>query len=112
MEAALRASDLVHGRAALLQPDLHGTDGSGAGGRGPKDSKEVVGKEKEAPPTAAYAMPCWKKIVNNSTVTVGVNNVFGEDPPARVWVRIRPERRGYPQSFAYDNVGRFWGMSD
>ena len=71
-----------------------------------KGQKEVVGKEKEAPPTAAYAMPCWKKIVNNSTVTVGVNNIFGEDPPHEFGFEFGSPI-GYP-GFSYDNLGRFW----
>ena len=71
-----------------------------------KGQKEVVGKEEEAPPTAAYAMPCWKKIVNNSTVTVGVNNIFGEDPPPEFGFEFGSPI-GYP-GFAYDNLGRFW----
>ena len=71
-----------------------------------KNSKEVVGKEKEVPPIAAYAMPCWKKIVNNSTVTVGVNNIFGEDPPHEFGFEFGSPI-GYP-GFSYDNLGRFW----
>src|SRR5438034_2748740 len=71
-----------------------------------KDSNEVVGKEKEATPTAAYAIPCWKKIVNNSTVTVGVSNIFGEDPPHEFGFEFGSPI-GYP-GFAYDNLGRFW----
>jgi outer membrane receptor protein involved in Fe transport len=71
-----------------------------------KGSKEVVGKEKEAPLTAEYAMPCWKKIVNNSTVTVGCNNIFGEDPPHEFGFEFGSPI-GYP-GFAYDNLGRFW----
>jgi hypothetical protein len=51
-------------------------------------------------------MPCWKKIVNNATVTVGCNNVFGEDPPQEFGYQFS-NGIGYP-SFAYDNVGRFW----
>jgi outer membrane receptor protein involved in Fe transport len=71
-----------------------------------KDGKEVVGKEKEAPPTVAYAMPCWKKIVNNSTVTVGVNDIFGADPPKEFGYELGSSI-GYP-GFSYDNLGRFW----
>ena len=71
-----------------------------------KDSKEVVGKENAAPPTAAYAMPCWKKIVNNSTITVGVNNIFGEDPPHEFGFEFG-STIGYP-GFAYNNLVRFW----
>jgi iron complex outermembrane receptor protein len=71
-----------------------------------KDNKEAMGKEKEAPLTAAYAMPCWKRIANNSTVTIGVNNIFGEDPPPEFGYE-RGSTLGYP-GFAYDNLGRFW----
>jgi iron complex outermembrane recepter protein len=71
-----------------------------------KDSKQVVGNEKEAPPTAAYAMPCWKNILNNSTITVGVNDILGADPPKEFGFE-RSSAIGYP-GFAYDNLGRFW----
>jgi iron complex outermembrane recepter protein len=69
-----------------------------------KGGKEVVGKEKEAPPVP-YAMPCWKTILNNSTITVGVNNVFGEDPPPSFGFELG-NANGYP-GFSYDNLGRF-----
>jgi iron complex outermembrane recepter protein len=71
-----------------------------------KGGKEVVGKEKEAPPTVAYAMPCWKNILNNSTITVGVNNIFGEDPPKSFGFEFG-NSVGYPGSL-YDDLGRFW----
>jgi iron complex outermembrane receptor protein len=70
-----------------------------------KGGKEVVGKEKEAPPVA-YAMPCWKTILNNSTLTVGVSNIFGEDPPKAFSYELG-NSIGYPGSL-YDNLGRFW----
>jgi iron complex outermembrane receptor protein len=70
-----------------------------------KGGKEVVGKEKEAPPVP-YAMPCWKNILNNSTFTIGVNNIFGEDAPHEIGF-------GSGNAFAipastYNNLGRFW----
>jgi len=71
-----------------------------------KGGKEVVGKEKEAPPTVAYSMPCWKTILNNSTLTVGVNNIFGEDPPSSLAYELS-NSIGYPGGL-YDNLGRFW----
>src|SRR5213079_3076408 len=45
-----------------------------------KGGKEVVGKEKETPPVP-YAMPCWKTILNNTTLTVGVTDIFDQSPP-------------------------------
>ena len=70
-----------------------------------KGGKEVVGKEKEAPPVP-YAMPCWKTILNNTTMTVGVTNIFGEDPPKSFSFELG-NSIGYPGSL-YDNLGRFW----
>jgi hypothetical protein len=70
-----------------------------------KGGKKVVGKEKEAPPTP-YAMPCWKNILNNTTFTVGVTNIFGEDPPHSFGFGLG-NGSGYPGSL-YDDLGRFW----
>jgi iron complex outermembrane recepter protein len=69
-----------------------------------KGGKEVVGKEKEAPPVP-YVMPCWKNILNNTTLTVGVTNIFGEDPPKAFAFELG-NAIGYPGSL-YDNLGRF-----
>jgi iron complex outermembrane receptor protein len=71
-----------------------------------KGGKEVVGKEKETPPTVAYAMPCWKNILNNTTLTVGVNNIFDEEPPKSFSFEFG-NSIGYPGGL-YDNIGRFW----
>ena len=70
-----------------------------------KGGKEVEVKEKETPPTP-YAMPCWKTILNNTTLTVGVTDIFGEDPPHTFGFELS-DSIGYPGSF-YDNLGRFW----
>src|SRR5213596_3415819 len=74
-----------------------------------KGGKEVItskeGKEKEVPPAAAYSMPCWQNILNNSTITVGVNNIFGEDPPKSIGFELG-NACGIPGS-TYDNLGRF-----
>jgi len=75
-----------------------------------KGGKEVItskeGKEKEVPPAAVYSMPCWQNILNNSTITVGVNNIFGEDPPPSFSYELS-NSVGYPGGL-YDNLGRFW----
>ena len=75
-----------------------------------KGGKEVISTKegKEAPPTVAYAMPCWKTILNNSTITFGVNNIFGEDPPKEFGFEDG-NAFGIPGS-TYDNLGRFWYM--
>src|SRR5881296_1564484 len=69
-----------------------------------KGGKEVVGKEKEAPPVP-YAMPCWKTILNNTTLTVGVSNIFDQSPPKSFGFEFG-NSIGYPGSL-YDNLGRF-----
>jgi iron complex outermembrane recepter protein len=73
-----------------------------------KGGKEVVGKGKEAQaPPVPYAMPCWKNILNNTTITVGVNNIWGQDPPTMFGFELVSNSVGYPGS-TYDNLGRFW----
>jgi iron complex outermembrane receptor protein len=73
-----------------------------------KGGKEVVtskdGKAVES--TAAYSMPCWQTILNNSTITLGCNNVFGQDPP-KMFGFFFGNANNYP-AFEYDNIGRFW----
>ncbi|HJT81322.1 MAG TPA: TonB-dependent receptor [Chthoniobacterales bacterium] len=73
-----------------------------------KGGKEVVtskdGKAIES--TAAYSMPCWKTLLNNSTITVGCNNIFGQDPPQMFGIFFA-NANNYP-GFQYDNIGRFW----
>ena len=74
-----------------------------------KGGKEVIrskeGKGKEVESAAAYAMPCWQTIFNNTRITVGVNDIFGEDPPHASGFE-NGNSTGYP-GFQYDNLGRF-----
>ena len=72
-----------------------------------KDSKQLVsGKEgKEVAPAAAYSMPCWKTVLNNTRITLGVNNIFGQDPPTEFGFE-RQNSIKYP-GYYYDNLGRF-----
>ena len=73
-----------------------------------KDAKEMVrgkdGKAVETGQTPNYAMPCWKNLLNNTTITVGCNNVFGQDPPQAFGEGGNGV--GYP-GFTYDATGRF-----
>jgi len=72
-----------------------------------KGGKEVItskeGKAIES--TAAYSMPCWKTVVNNTTLTIGVNDIFGADPPNKRGFEAG-NSTGFP-GFLYDNLGRF-----
>ena len=72
-----------------------------------KGGEEVMTNKEGRPmeSTAAYSMPCWKTVLNNSTFTVGVNNIFGEDPPTEFGFELGDPNE-YP-GFAYDNLGRF-----
>jgi hypothetical protein len=45
-------------------------------------------------------LPCWKALLNNTTVTLGCNNVFGHDPPHAFIITNYPD-------FLYDSTGRF-----
>ena len=73
-----------------------------------KTSPDVVtskdGKPVES--TAAYSMPCWKTILNNTSIIVGCNNIFGQDPPPAFGLFFS-NAENYP-GFQYDNLGRFW----
>jgi iron complex outermembrane receptor protein len=73
-----------------------------------KGGKEVVTSKdgKAVETTAAYSMPCWKTILNNSTITLGCNDIFGQDPPRQTGF-FHGNSNGYP-GFEYDNIGRFW----
>ncbi|HEY4282825.1 MAG TPA: TonB-dependent receptor [Chthoniobacterales bacterium] len=73
-----------------------------------KGTKEVVATKdgKAIESTAAYSMSCWKTILNNSTLTIGCNNIFGQDPPPAFGFDFS-NLVNYPGS-AYDNIGRFW----
>jgi iron complex outermembrane recepter protein len=75
-----------------------------------KDPKEVVsgkdGKVVETGQTANYSMPCWKNLVNNTRITLGCNNVFGQDPPVQKGAFGVSNANDFPGAI-YDNVGRF-----
>ena len=71
-----------------------------------KDGKQVKsGKEKEVVEQAA-AMPCWKTLLNNTTYTIGCNNILGADPPKAFGFQ-HGNANNYPGGL-YDNLGRFW----
>jgi len=72
------------------------------------ESKAVAGYSKdgkdgniEPRQTANYSMPSWKNLLNHTWVTIGCNNVFGQDPP-----RALASAFGYPSAI-YDATGRF-----
>ena len=71
-----------------------------------KDGKQVKsGKDKEVVEQAA-GMPCWKTLLNNTTYTIGCNNMLGADPPKAFGFQ-HGNASNYPGGL-YDNLGRFW----
>jgi iron complex outermembrane recepter protein len=72
---------------------------------GGKNFKMKDGKEKNVVPvsTAEYGCSNWKWWLNNTTITLGMQNVFDEDPP---FVADSFEN-GYDESLATIK-GRFW----
>ena len=71
-----------------------------------KDGKEVKsGKDKEVV-QQAVGMPCWKTLLNNTTYTIGCNNILGADPP-KAFGFGQGNANNYPGGL-YDNLGRFW----
>jgi iron complex outermembrane recepter protein len=73
-----------------------------------KDSKAVGAAVSSRGPqkTVSYSMPCWKTVLNNTRITVGVNNIFGQRPPTSFGFELFNTALKYP-GFSYDNLGRF-----
>lgn len=72
-----------------------------------KDSKAVEAAVSSRSPwqTVSYSSPCWKTVLNNTRITVGVNNIFGQRPPRAFGFELFNAIK-YP-GFSYDNLGRF-----
>jgi outer membrane receptor protein involved in Fe transport len=72
---------------------------------GGKNVKMKDGKEKNVVPvsTAEYGCSNWKWWLNNTTVTLGMQNVFDEDPP----FVLGNFENGYDESLTTIK-GRFW----
>jgi outer membrane receptor protein involved in Fe transport len=86
-------------------PPVSATEVPGLAKDGGKDVKMKDGKQKNVMPlsTAEYN-PCgWRSWLNNTTITLGMQNVFDDDPP---FVAGAFEN-GYDESLATIK-GRFW----
>ncbi len=60
-----------------------------------RDGKPIASAAEQ---TANSGIPVWKRLLNGTTLTLGCNDIFGQDPPK--------SGGGYPV-FAYDPTGRF-----
>jgi outer membrane receptor protein involved in Fe transport len=75
-----------------------------------KDAKDMQtgkdGKTTESAPmqTASYGLPVWERVMNGTTITLGCNNIFGQDPPKAYGFGGSSTK--YP-GFLYDATGRF-----
>jgi hypothetical protein len=66
-----------------------------------KDGRAV---ESAASQAAACGLPIWKQVLNNTTLTLGCDNIFGADPPKAFG--FESGGAGFPD-FIYDSLGRF-----
>ncbi len=75
-----------------------------------KDAKDsAMGKdgkpaESSMSQTSNYSMPVWQRVLNGTSITLGCDNIFGQDPPAVSGFGGSPTK--YP-GFLYDATGRF-----
>ncbi len=75
-----------------------------------KDAKDMsLGKDGKPTDSAVaqganYSMPVWQRVLNGTTVTLGCDNIFGEDPPQAYG--FGGNSTNYP-GFLYDATGRF-----
>ena len=75
-----------------------------------KEGKDVSLDEKGRPIESAttqssnYGLPIWKRVLNGTTITLGCDNIFGQDPPRAYGFGANPTF--YP-GFLYDATGRF-----
>ena len=61
-------------------------------------------KPSSARSSADFALPIWKQLLNNTTVILGCNDVFGQDPP-------HADAIANYADFLYDSTGRFVYLS-
>lgn len=66
-----------------------------------KDGKMVASALAQ---TANYGLPVWQRVLNGTTITIGCDNIFGQDPPAAYGSGSNSTK--YP-GFLYDATGRF-----
>ncbi len=66
-----------------------------------KDGKSV---ESSTVQTVNVGLPWWKRSLNGTTITIGCNDIFGQDPPAAYGFGGNSTK--YP-GFLYDATGRF-----
>jgi iron complex outermembrane recepter protein len=75
-----------------------------------KDAKDVSSGKDGKPTESAmsqssnYGLPIWQRVLNGTTITLGCENIFGQDPPSAYGFGGSSTK--YP-GFLYDATGRF-----
>ncbi len=75
-----------------------------------KDAKDMSSGKDGRPTMSAdaqsssYGLPVWQRVLNGTTITLGCDNITGEDPPKAYG--FGGNSTGYP-GFLYDATGRF-----
>jgi iron complex outermembrane receptor protein len=101
--------DLILNYTFNLPPPAAQTEVAGYAKDGGKNVKMKDGKEKNVMPvsTAEYN-PCgWRAWLNNTTLTLGVDNVADLEPPFVAGFAESGDAQGYDESVANDK-GRLW----
>jgi hypothetical protein len=89
----------------LLPPvEVHPVPGYSKDGKDAVAGKDGKTAEAAATQTSNYGVPIWERMLKNTTLTIGCNNVFGQDPPKASGEGGNGV--GYP-GFTYDATGRF-----
>jgi outer membrane receptor protein involved in Fe transport len=101
--------DLIFNYTFNLPPPVAQTEVAGYAKDGGKNVKMKDGKEKNVMPvsTAEYN-PCgWRAWLNNTTITLGVDNVADLEPPYSGGAAVFGDPQGYDLAQA-NAKGRFW----
>ncbi len=101
--------DLIFNYTFNLPPPAAQNEVAGYAKDGGKNVKMKDGKEKNVMPvsTAEYN-PCgWRAWLNNTTLTLGIDNVGDLQPPFLAATASTSDAQGYDESQANDK-GRFW----
>jgi iron complex outermembrane receptor protein len=89
---------------ALLPVEINPVPGYSKGEKEVVRGKDGVPLEKASAQTSNYGRSVWDHLLRGTIITIGCNNIFGQDPP-KAWGE-GGNAVGYP-GFTYDATGRF-----
>jgi hypothetical protein len=88
----------------LPPPEVQPVPGYAKDGKETATGKDGKVAESSSAQTSNFGIPIWQRMLKNTTLTIGCNNVFGQDPPKASGEGGNSV--GYP-GFTYDATGRF-----